>query len=33
MVKEIQITATPAEEKTYFETTDDGQVRSHFVNN
>ena len=25
--------ATPAEEKTYFETTDDGQVRSHFVNN
>ena len=24
--------ATPAEEKTYFETTADGQVRSHFVN-
>ncbi|MCQ2242287.1 DbpA RNA binding domain-containing protein [Treponema sp.] len=23
----------PVEEKTYFETTDDGQVKSHFVNN
>lgn len=25
--------SAPVEEKTYFETTDDGQVKSHFVNN
>ncbi len=31
--EEPKAASAPVEEKTYFETTDDGQVKSHFVNN
>ena len=31
--EEPKAAPAPVEEKTYFETTDDGQVKSHFVNN